>query len=83
LFPAYPNPFNSATTIEYSIKQDGLVSLKVYDVLGAEVISLVNANQVAGKYSVQFDASSLTSGNYIYRLISGQFTSSKKLILLK
>ena len=79
----YPNPFNPITTIKYSIKQDGLVSLKVYDVLGSEVVSLVNENQAAGNYSVQFDASNLPSGIYIYRLTSGQFTSSKKLILLK
>ncbi|MEJ2195970.1 MAG: T9SS type A sorting domain-containing protein [Ignavibacteriaceae bacterium] len=60
-----------------------MVSLKVYDVLGNEVVSLVNENKVAGNYSVQFDASNLPSGIYIYRLTSGQFTSSKKLILLK
>ena len=83
LYNNYPNPFNPTTTIEYSIKQDGLVSLKVYDVLGNEVVSLVNENKVAGNYSVQFDASNLPSGIYIYRLTSGQFTSSKKLILLK
>ena len=83
----YPNPFNPTTTIDYSIKLDRLVSLKVYDILGSEVVSLVNENQVAGNYSVQFDASSaaggLPSGIYIYRLTSGQFTSSRKLILLK
>ncbi|MEJ2196145.1 MAG: S8 family serine peptidase, partial [Ignavibacteriaceae bacterium] len=79
----YPNPFNPTTIIEYSIKQDGLVSLKVYDVLGNEIVSLVNKNQVAGNYSIQFDASNLPSGIYIYRLTSGSFTSSKKLILLK
>jgi Secretion system C-terminal sorting domain len=87
LYNNYPNPFNPSTTIDYSIKQDGLVSLKIYDILGSEVVSLVNENQVAGNYSVQFDASSaaggLPSGIYIYRLTSRQFTSSKKLILLK
>jgi photosystem II stability/assembly factor-like uncharacterized protein len=83
LYQNYPNPFNPTTTIDYSIKQDGLVSLKVYDVLGSEVVSLVNDNQIAGNYLVQFDASNLPSGIYIYRLTSGQFTSSKKLILLK
>jgi len=79
----YPNPFNSTTIIEYAIKQDGLVSLKVYDVLGSEVVSLVNEYQFAGKHSVQFNAFDLPSGMYIYRLTSRQFTSSKKLILLK
>ena len=79
----YPNPFNPTTTIDYSIKNDGLVSLKIYDVLGNEIASLVDKNQIAGNYSVQFDASHLPSGIYIYKLISGQFSTSKKLILLK
>jgi len=79
----YPNPFNPITTIAYSIKHDGLVSLKVYDVLGNEVASLVNDNQAAGNYSVQFDASDLPSGIYFYKLISGNFISVKKLILMK
>lgn len=83
LLDNYPNPFNPTTTIDYSIKKDGLVSLKIYDILGSEVVSLVNENQVAGDYSVQFNASELPSGIYIYRLTSRQFTSSKKLILLK
>lgn len=83
LYQNYPNPFNPTTTIDYSIKQDGLVSLRVYDVLGSEVVSLVNENQVAGNYSVGFNAEQLPSGIYIYRLTSGNFTASKKLILMK
>ena len=79
----YPNPFNPITTIKYSILDAGVVSLKVYDILGKEVAVLVNEDKPAGSYVVEFDAGELASGIYIYRLTSGQFTSSKKLILLK
>lgn len=79
----YPNPFNPVTTIDYSIKFNGLVSLKVYDILGNEVATLVNENKSAGFYSVNFNASDLSSGIYIYTIKSGNFTDSKKLILLK
>lgn len=83
LYDNYPNPFNPTTTISYSIKKNGLTSLKVYDILGNEVATLVNENETAGNYSVEFNAEQLPSGIYIYRLISGSFTASKKLILLK
>ncbi|MBV6422019.1 MAG: hypothetical protein DAHOPDDO_03307 [Ignavibacteriaceae bacterium] len=79
----YPNPFNPSTTISYSIKSDGFVNLKVYDMLGTEAASLVNENQEAGNYSVRFDASSLPSGIYVYRLTAKDFTSTKKLMLVK
>ena len=79
----YPNPFNPTTTISYSIKKNGLTSLKVYDILGNVVVTLVNENETAGNYSVEFNAEQLPSGIYIYRLISGHFTASKKLILMK
>jgi len=79
----YPNPFNPTTTIDYSIKAAGLVSLKVYDMLGTEVASLVNENKEAGNYSVTFNASVLPSGIYFYTLTSGNFMATKKLILLK
>ncbi|KAA0244619.1 MAG: T9SS C-terminal target domain-containing protein, partial [Chlorobiota bacterium] len=79
----YPNPFNPTTTISYSIKTSGEVSLKVYDMLGTEVASLVNENQEAGNYSVTFNASNLPSGIYVYALTSGNFVDTKKLILLK
>jgi len=61
----------------------GFVTLKIYDILGREVATLVNKNQKAGNYKVQFDASNLTSGIYFYRLQSGSFVDSKKMILLK
>jgi hypothetical protein len=79
----YPNPFNPSTTINYSLTERSAVSLKVYDVLGNEVASLVNTSQEAGKYDVQFDASALSSGLYIYTLNIGNFISSKKMMLLK
>lgn len=79
----YPNPFNPTTTINYSIKSTGLVTVKVYDMLGTEVASLVNENMEAGIYSVEFNASSLPSGIYVYRLTASNFVDTKKLLLLK
>jgi hypothetical protein len=79
----FPNPFNPTTTINYSIKSVGEVTLKVYDMLGAEVASLVNEGQEVGNYSVEFNASELPSGIYVYRLTAGSFVDNKKLILLK
>lgn len=79
----YPNPFNPTTTIVYQLSADGMVKLKVFDVLGKEVASLVNEHQTAGKYSFEFDASNLSSGVYFYRLESNGFSAMKKLILLK
>lgn len=79
----YPNPFNPATDINYSIMQDGFVSLKVYDILGREVADLVNQNQKSGYHTVNFDASNLPSGVYIYTLKTTGFTSSKKMLLIK
>ncbi|MFC2119670.1 T9SS type A sorting domain-containing protein [Bacteroidota bacterium] len=79
----YPNPFNPTTEIAYSLAKDGVVSLKVYDMLGIEVAVLVNEHMKAGNHSVEFNASSLPSGIYIYKLASGNFNVSKKLILLK
>ena len=79
----YPNPFNPATTIDYSLPRESQVSLKVYNLLGQEVISLVNEHQNAGTYSVQFDASRLSSGMYLYRIAAGSFTQVKKMLLLK
>lgn len=79
----YPNPFNPTTTINYSIKESGLVCLKVYDVLGTEVASLVNETKEPGNYSVTFNAANLPSGMYVYILSTGNFVDTKKLILLK
>ena len=79
----YPNPFNPATTITYTIPNESQVSLVVYDIMGKEVTSLVNGKQSAGKHTVQFDASSLASGTYFYKLSADHFNSVKKMILLK
>jgi hypothetical protein len=79
----YPNPFNPSTTISYSIPKTGMVTLKVYDVLGREVQTLVNQMQTNGNYKVSFNASSLPSGIYFYNLTSNSFTQVKKMILIK
>ena len=83
LLQNYPNPFNPTTSIDYSIKQAGFVTLKIYDMLGKEVAVLVNGNKPAGYYTVEFNGSNLPSGVYIYRLTAGKFTAVKKLMLLK
>ncbi|MBL1212733.1 MAG: T9SS C-terminal target domain-containing protein [Ignavibacteriae bacterium] len=79
----YPNPFNPTTTIKYQIPNAGNVSLKIYDVLGAELMTLVNTTQSEGRYEVKFDASQLSSGVYIYRIQANDYAASKKMILLK
>ncbi len=79
----YPNPFNPATTIRYSIPEDGFVKLAVYNTLGEEVATLVNNIQHAGVYDVQFDAASLSSGVYVYKIEAAGFVASRKLVLTK
>jgi hypothetical protein len=79
----YPNPFNPSTSIKYSIPNEGMVNLSVYNTLGQKVGSLVNQYMRAGNYEVKFDASGFASGIYFYRLDSGKFTSVKKMILMK
>jgi hypothetical protein len=79
----YPNPFNPSTTIRYSIPAASQVTLKIYNLLGQEVASLVNAAQKPGNYEVSFNASSLTSGMYVYRIQAGTFIETKKMMLLK
>ncbi len=79
----YPNPFNPSTKIEFFVPEGGLTSLKVYDLLGREVSVLVNEELLSGKYEVSFEASSLTSGVYIYTLSVGKHVESKKMVLLR
>ena len=79
----YPNPFNPSTRISYQLPVSGNVTLKVYDLLGREVATLVNEEKPAGSYEVSFDASQLSSGVYLYRLSSGSFIETKKMILMK
>jgi hypothetical protein len=80
----FPNPFNPATTIRYKIPFDGYVTLKVYDIMGREIATLVDGERNAGiLHRIQFDASYLSSGVYFYRIIVGTFSETKKLILIK
>ena len=79
----YPNPFNPSTTIKYQLPKAGFVTLKIYDILGREVASLVKEYQHGGKYSVDFKASKLSSGVYIYELKTPDYNSCKKMILTK
>ncbi len=79
----YPNPFNPSTTINYSIPEAGLVTVKVFNLLGQEVATLVNTQQATGNYKVSFNASSLSSGIYLYSIQVNNFKTTKKMILMK
>ena len=79
----YPNPFNPVTNLEFGISDLGFVSLKVYDILGKEIITLVNEKLSPGNYKVEFDGRGFTSGVYFYRLNIGEFTDTKRMILIK
>ena len=79
----YPNPFNPSTTINYSVPKADLVTIKIYDILGREVVTLVNQQKNPGNYEVQFNANNLPSGIYFYRMQAGGFVSTKKFVLLK
>lgn len=84
----YPNPYNATTAIRYSCGQEAFVSLKVYNILGQEVVTLVAERKSAGFHTVLWDSkdksgNSLASGIYLYRMIAGSFVEKKKLILLK
>jgi hypothetical protein len=79
----YPNPFNPTTTIKYQIPKDAFVSIKIYDILGREIYSLVNENKQAGYYSVNFNGSNLASGIYFYRIKAGDYVNVKRMALIK
>jgi len=83
LYQNYPQPFNPSTTIKYQIPKTSFVSLKVFDALGREVVTLVNEEKTYGNYEVEFDGSGLTSGVYFYTLKSGEFSNTKKMSLVK
>jgi len=83
LSPNYPNPFNPSTKISFALPREGYTTLKVYDIVGNEVAELINENIPAGKYTVNFDASDLSSGIYIYILRSGEKMMSRKMTLMK
>lgn len=79
----YPNPFNPSTNISFSIPNSGLVTLKVYDILGNEITTLINEELSAGNYTKTFDATNLSSGVYFYKLNAGKFSETKKMILIR
>ena len=83
LMQNYPNPFNPATKITFYIPSDSHVFIKVFDILGKEIATLVNDNLSAGKHEIDFNASKLSSGIYFYTLNAGSFVSSKKMVLIK
>jgi len=83
LYQNYPNPFNPTTNIEFRMADFGFVNLKVYDVLGNEIATLVNEEKPAGNYEAEFDGSELTSGIYFYQLRTGSYTATKKSVLIK
>ena len=79
----YPNPFNPSTTIKFDLAKNGFVSIKIFDILGREIKSLVNDNFNKGSYEVSFNASEISSGVYFYKMESGDFSQIKKMMLLK
>jgi hypothetical protein len=83
LYQNYPNPFNPSTSIQYAISSMQFVTLKVYDLLGSEVVTLVNEEKPTGTYEIEFNAAKYPSGVYFYRLQAGSFVETKKMILLK
>ncbi len=83
LFQNYPNPFNPTTKINFSLPKDGLVSLKIYDIRGKEIQTLIDENKPAGYYSVEFNGRNLSSGIFFYRIEAGEFTETKKMSLIK
>ena len=83
LAQAFPNPFNSQTTIRYSVASRSQVTMKVFDVDGRVIATLVNEDKSAGDYSVQWDANTIASGVYFYRIQAGNFTETKKIIVMK
>ena len=83
LYQNYPNPFNTTTNIEYQIAYMGFITLKVYDLLGRDVVTLFEGVQQPGSYEAIFNGSKLASGVYLYRLFTGSYVQTKKLILMK
>ncbi len=83
LLQNYPNPFNPSTTIRYAIPKSGFVTLRMYNLLGQEIETLVNEKQLTGEYEAQWNPTNLSSGVYLYRLEVGEFVKSKKLVFLK
>jgi hypothetical protein len=83
LFQNYPNPFNPSTVIKYNLPETGLVNIKIYDILGNKIATLLNNEKNAGSHSIEFNADKYASGVYLYKISSGSFVSVKKMMLLK
>ena len=83
LYQNYPNPFNPSTSIKYTLEKQGMVTIKIFDILGREVATLINEEQSAGNHTLRFDAKNLSSGAYFYRIESGSFIQVNKMMLLK
>ncbi|RPI71044.1 MAG: T9SS C-terminal target domain-containing protein, partial [Ignavibacteriales bacterium] len=83
LYQSYPNPFNPTTTIKYAIPISEIVTIKVYDLLGSEISTLLNEYKSAGTYTLDFNGSSFASGVYFYQIEAGSFVETKKMILMK
>ena len=83
LFQNYPNPFNPSTTIKYKIPNESRVIIKIFNVIGREVATILNATQNAGSHQVEWNAKSFSSGIYFYRIQAGNFTSTKEMLLIK
>ena len=79
----YPNPFNPTTVISYDLPKRSTMKLVVYDIMGKEITTLVNETQDAGSYQVTLDASRFSSGMYFYRMTTGSYTGTRKMLLLK
>jgi hypothetical protein len=83
LLQNYPNPFNSETSFRYDLKEHGRTTLRIYNLLGQEVATLVDRSQPAGSYTARYDMHGLPSGVYLYRLSSGRFVETRKLMLIR
>ncbi|HKL16360.1 MAG TPA: T9SS type A sorting domain-containing protein, partial [Balneolaceae bacterium] len=83
LFQNYPNPFNPSTTINFALPEQSDVTIRIYDVMGRQIATLLNENRPAGYHNIVWDAGSVASGTYFYRIQAGSFLSVKKLTLVK
>lgn len=83
LYNNYPNPFNPTTKIKYAVPKASLVTLKVYDILGREIITLINEEKSPGNYEVEFNATNLPSGVYFYKMQAGSYSETKKMVLMR
>jgi hypothetical protein len=83
LYPAYPNPFNASTTIQYDLVKNSPVEISIYNIMGQKIETLVDQRQEAGHHQVIWDASYVSSGIYFYKITAGDFTETKKMVLIK